>query len=335
MQTPMADRSTPPYAGPMELELRHLRALQAVRDHGSLNRTAAALGVSQPALSNQLKRIEHSLGGTVFRRGTKGVEPTPYGEFVLAKARTALAAFDGILAARPDEAPVRAVRLGTVASPMVVDLADRLGFLLQGAPVTVRTEGTVRALLEMVAGQQLECAVVGDYPGYDARPAPPLEYRLIAVEPVFIALGADHPLAARDEIELTALADETWVLPSSDGMGWPEHLLDTCQAHGFTPRVRYRLADNSLRRELIATGRAVSPVQPTFRTDGGIALRPIAGDPMWMRYHLAWHGKGPLAPYGDELLRLAQQSYTATMETASGYLAWAARRGGMAGNGTA
>lgn len=331
MQTPVAAHPPPPYSVPMQLELRHLRTLHTVRDHGSLNRAAAALGVSQPALTNQLKRIEEALGGPVFRRGTRGVEPTPYGEFVLAKARTALTAFDDILAAHPEGTPVREVRLGTVASPMVVDLADRLGFLLQGAPVTVRTEGTVRALLEMVAGQQLECAVVGDYPGYDARPAPPIEYRLIAVEPVFIALGPDHPLAARDEIELTALAEETWVLPPSDGMGWPEHLVDTCQAHGFEPRVRYRLADNSLRRELIAAGRAVSPVQPTFRTDGGIALRPIAGDPMWMRYHLAWHGKGPLAPYGDEVLRLAQQSYTATMESSSGYLAWAARRGGTAG----
>ncbi|WP_371543834.1 LysR family transcriptional regulator [Streptomyces sp. NBC_00554] len=318
----------------MQLELRHLRTLRTVRDHGSLNRAAAALGVSQPALTNQLKRIEESLGGAVFRRGTRGVEPTPYGEFILAKARTALSAFDDILAAHPDETPVRAVRLGTVASPMALDLADRLGFLLSGAPVTVRTEGAVRTLLEMVAGQQLECAVVGDYPGYDARPEPPVEYRLIAVEPVFIAVGAQHPLAARDEVDLDELAEETWVLPPSDGMGWPEHLVDTCEARGFTPRVRYRLVDNSLRRELIATGRAVSPVQPTFRTDAGITVRPIKGDPMWMRYHLVWHGKGPLAPYGDELVRLAQQSYTATMENASGYLAWAARRGGMAGNGT-
>jgi DNA-binding transcriptional LysR family regulator len=93
------------------------------------------------------------------------------------------------------------------------------------------------------------------------------------------------PLAARDEIDLTALTEETWVLPPSDGMGGPDHLVDTCQGHGFSPRVRYRLVDNSLRRELIAAGRAVSPVQPILRTDGGIAARPIAGDPMWMRYH--------------------------------------------------
>lgn len=316
----------------MQLEFRHLRIVQAVFDHGSLNRAAAALGVSQPALTTQLKRIEESLGGAVFRRGPKGAVPTPFGEFVLAKARTALSAFDDILAARPQETPVPTVRLGSVASPMVVDLADRLGFLLSGAPVTVRTDHSVRALLEMVAGQRLECAVVGDYPGYDARPGPPVEYRLIAVEPVFIALCADHPLAAADEIDLGALAEETWVLPPSDGMGWPEHLLDTCHAYGFAPRSRYRLVDNSLRRELIATGRAVSPVQPTFRADRGIAVRPIARDPMWMRYHLAWHGKGPLAPYGDELVRVAQQSYTASMEGAPGYLAWAARRGGTGSN---
>lgn len=311
----------------MQLDLRHLRIVQAVSDHGSLNRAAATLGISQPALTAQLRRIEESLGAPVFLRGPKGVEPTPFGEFVLARARTVLSAFDDILTARPQDAPVPTVRLGSVASPMVVELADRLGFLLSGVPVTVHADHSVRALLEMVASQRLDCAVVGDYPGYDARLEPTVEYRLIAVEPVFIALSAGHPLAGGDEVALEALADEDWVLPASDGMGWPEHLVDTCASRGFTPRARYRLVDNSLRRELVATGRAVSPVQPTFRADAGIVVLPIAGDPMWMRYHLAWHGKGPLDSYGDEMLRLAKRAYTASMENASGYLRWAVRRG--------
>ncbi|MBT2878923.1 LysR family transcriptional regulator, partial [Streptomyces sp. McG6] len=50
----------------MDLELRHLRTVRAIADEGSLPRAAAALGLAQPALSSQLRRIEKALGGPLF-----------------------------------------------------------------------------------------------------------------------------------------------------------------------------------------------------------------------------------------------------------------------------
>lgn len=52
----------------MELEVRHLRALCAIADTGSLHRAARELGVAQPSLSTQLRRIEQELGGELFTR---------------------------------------------------------------------------------------------------------------------------------------------------------------------------------------------------------------------------------------------------------------------------
>ena len=65
-----------------ELELRHLRAVRAVADGGSVSRAATVLGVSQPALTAQLKRIERILGGDLFVRGPSGVRPTELGRFI-------------------------------------------------------------------------------------------------------------------------------------------------------------------------------------------------------------------------------------------------------------
>ncbi len=62
----------------MELEVRHLRALCAIADAGSLHQAARRLGVSQPSLTTQLRRIENVLGAELFRRERTGCPP-PWG----------------------------------------------------------------------------------------------------------------------------------------------------------------------------------------------------------------------------------------------------------------
>lgn len=67
----------------MELELRHLKTIRAIAEAGSLTRAATVLGLAQPALSAQLRRIERALGGALFERGRHGVRTTALGELVL------------------------------------------------------------------------------------------------------------------------------------------------------------------------------------------------------------------------------------------------------------
>lgn len=61
------------YAGEMQLELRHLEAVLEIAEAGSLGRASVRLGVSQPALSAQLRRIERVAGGELFARSRYGV----------------------------------------------------------------------------------------------------------------------------------------------------------------------------------------------------------------------------------------------------------------------
>ncbi|MGG7614276.1 LysR family transcriptional regulator, partial [Streptomyces sp. ZG43] len=68
--------------------MRHLRALCAIADTGSVRSAARQLGVSQPALTTQLRRIEQSLGAELFHRGRDGCRPTLLGRTVLSRART-------------------------------------------------------------------------------------------------------------------------------------------------------------------------------------------------------------------------------------------------------
>jgi DNA-binding transcriptional LysR family regulator len=294
----------------VRIEVRHLRVLDAISRAGSLTGAAALLGVSQPAVTMQLSRVEKMFGAELFARDRHGVTTTPFGEFVLSRTRAALSDVDDILAARRGPAP-SAVRIGGFDGPVLIGLATRLGELLPGARPAVHTEYSTRLLLDMVASRRLDLALVTDYPGHELRPVASVERYELAVEPIFVALSRDHPLAHRAEIDLVELAEETWVLPHSDGTGWPEHFLEACADLGISPRARYRVVDAAMRRELVATGWALTPCQWTFPAGDDVVLRPLAGDPLRMRHLMVWHAEGPLAAYARGLIALARNAYAA------------------------
>jgi DNA-binding transcriptional LysR family regulator len=72
---------------------RYWRSFLRIAELGSFTKAADILGLSQPALSKQVKALEDALGVDLFRRTTRGVRLTPQGEFLLERLRSA---FDGI-----------------------------------------------------------------------------------------------------------------------------------------------------------------------------------------------------------------------------------------------
>ncbi|MEU8249224.1 LysR family transcriptional regulator [Nonomuraea sp. NPDC048916] len=309
----------------MQLELRHLKTLRAIADQGSVTKAAAVLGVSQPALTAQLRRIERVLGGAVFTRHHHGVTTTAFGEFVLAKARVVLAGVDDMLAAGPVQLAGQAVRVGSFENPVVVTLVANLARALPEARITLQSEHFVRVLVDMVINGRLDVALVADYPGHELRPHPSLGLEVVAVEPVFVALSADHPLASRDEVDLAELGAEPWVMPPPDGMGWPEHLLQACARAGFTPKARYQLVEAEVRRELIGAGHAVSACQALHDPGKGVTVLPLRGDPMWMRHVLIW--RPSFAPYAPALVESARAAHLAVASRRAAYSAWLSRHG--------
>lgn len=131
----------------MELELRHLKTVRAIADAGSLTRAATALGLAQPALSAQLKRIERALGGALFVRGRHGVRATALGELVLERSRIVLPAVTELQqeAARFARAPRTAerLRIGGTHGPLLGALLDRLAGVAPDARMTTDRKSVV------------------------------------------------------------------------------------------------------------------------------------------------------------------------------------------------
>ncbi|NRQ40544.1 LysR family transcriptional regulator [Nonomuraea sp. NN258] len=311
----------------MDLEIRHLRAVCALADTGSVTKAAAMLGLSQPALTAQLQRIEREIGATLFTRSPQGVAPTRLGGFVISHARATLLGLEELRrgVSRRSRAAAEVISLGGVVSAISVGLAERLTEHLPGTEVRLRMDYSPQLLWELVSAGRLDAVATVDYPGYEVLPSAEVACEVVTVEPVFVALPASDPLAVRDEIELADLADRWWVMTPSDGAGWPECFYAACEQAGFAPRVRYTVQCGDPIRELVAAHGVVSPCQPTFTVVDGLVVRPLSGTPASMRHIVACNRTGPLGGRMPDLLDLTRDSYWSCALQRPRYVDWLRR----------
>ncbi|MEV8534459.1 LysR family transcriptional regulator [Streptomyces sp. NPDC051211] len=294
----------------MDLELRHLRTVRAIADAGSLTRAATALGLAQPALSAQLKRIERALGGTLFLRGREGVRTTPLGELVLERARVVLPALCELQeeAVRFAREGAGGYRLGGTHGPLLGGLVDRIARADPGAPVTTHTSWSEREIAGGVAEGRLDFALIGVC-GESAPPEPGrLAWLEVARDPVHVMLAADHPLSARREIGLAELAAEAWTDVPGDGC-FGDCFAAACVRAGFTPACVYE-TDTASCVHLVQVGRAVGLCRATFPATPGIVTRPLAGTPLVWRHLLGWHPAARAATRAAAVLDHARAAHT-------------------------
>ncbi|MVO90364.1 LysR family transcriptional regulator [Streptomyces sp. p1417] len=309
----------------MGLELRQLRVVRAIADRGSLSAAARELGLAQPSVTQSLAQAERGAGGLLFQRGSRGAEPTELGTVVIEHARTVLDAVERMAAActrhREDAWPA-VVRMGCAPGLLVAQLSVAVP-LVAGTDVQITvaagTEGHLRALAEGrteaalvthfhppgvdpvpvgVGGGGAPRGEASDAHGVERRGAPRGETRgalcgaVVAVEPLFAALSANHPLASWQEVRLADLAGERWCLPPGpDDLG--AHLTAAGRASGHT--LALSVADGASALALVRERRAVLPVMPGIRDVPGVVLRPLRGEPLAMTTALYWRPDGPLS----------------------------------------
>lgn len=307
--------------------MRHLKVVCAIADTGSVTKAASLLGLAQPALTAQLKRIERALGGALFVRDRHGTRPTPLGDLVLARARVLLPAMQDLReeAARlaGTGGPTARYRIGGVNSPLLGGLVHRLSLAYPHAEISTYASWSVDELAQLITGGRLDYALCGGcgdaLPTLDAN----LSWRSIAVDPVCVLLPQAHPLAEHDEVELSALAGEQWAAAPGKSC-FQECFIAACARAGFTPQKVYE-ADVPGCVELVEAGLAVALCQATFRPPHGLVTRPLAGAPLRWRLLLGWHPETSAAHTADRVLAHAIDAYTAILARNPGYRAWVER----------
>ncbi|WP_190018764.1 LysR family transcriptional regulator [Streptomyces lucensis] len=310
----------------MELELRHLRAIRTIAEAGSLTRAATRLGLAQPALSAQLKRIEKALGGPLFERGRHGVRATALGELVLERTRIVLPAVNELQReahrfARTPHEPER-LRLGGTHGPLLGALVDRLADAVPGATVTTRASWSERELAGLLAEGRLDFALAGTCGSAAPPDAAQLVWREFAVDPVFVMLPDRHPLAASAEVPLAALAGEDWACVPGDGC-FADCFTAACARAGFAPRRMYE-TDTASCVHLVQVGRAVGLCRATFPSTPGVATRPLAGTPLVWRHVLGWHPAAQAPDTAATVLAEARGAHAGAAARSDSYAHWLA-----------
>jgi LysR family hydrogen peroxide-inducible transcriptional activator len=195
--------------------IRQLECLVAVADHGSFRRAAAALGISQPALSAQVQAVEDLLGVQIFERDRRSVLVTPAGEDIVGRAREALTAVDAVgeTARRRGEPLVGPLRLGvipTIAPYWLPALLPTVRTKFPKLELILREEQTHRLLAQLGAGQldlaMLSLPVAGD-----------VTTATVARESFVVAAPRNAPITKRRGKLTERDLDEQTVLLLEDG----------------------------------------------------------------------------------------------------------------------
>ena len=217
------------------MELRHLRYFVAVAEELHFRRAAERLHVAQPAVSEQIRKLESELGVELFNRTQRSVTLTSSGSAMLPEARRTLRQADvAQMAARNavDEAKSR-LRVGYLSDSLPANVSRAMRMLAASAPlVQVSLEtGPAHSLIEAVRSDRLDAAVT-------ALPAPTRGLRATSAgqEGIVAALPVTHPLAAGGPMPIERLAPERLVtLPRDTNPAFHTVMMSICRDAGLAP----------------------------------------------------------------------------------------------------
>jgi LysR family transcriptional activator of glutamate synthase operon len=254
------------------MELRQIEYFVVLAHHGNFTHAAAALGVAQPALSQQIKRLEDELGVRLVDRTTRPVRLTDAGQAFHTRAQRILA--ESRLAGEEmrEFAGMGRGRLVIGALPALAALwlptvLGRFQARHPGIELALREHNT-EELARLVGQGQLDLAVLHAVPGLPIGHGAPegivverlFEEELVAIVP------PGHHLAGGRSLTMARLRDEPFVIMPR-GSGLTHTLLTAAAAEGYRPRVAAESADIRTLRNLVAAGLGVSVV-PRLPAEG-------------------------------------------------------------------
>ncbi len=275
-----------PLASAFDLDSHTLRLIAAVAEYGSITRAAAVLGFSQPAVSQQIKRVEARIGMPLVTRAGRGIRLTDAGEVLARHAGAVLTALDSAAGELSDLSGLRTGRVRLSAFPSASStIVPRLMRSMAAEHAGVRFTYTEAEPPEAVAAVRdgvSDVAIAFHYPDDRAdafaESTEGLMVQHLARDELVLLAPAAHPvLAAEGAVDLTALRGENWIA------GCPRcrsHLLDSCARSGFAPAIAFETDNVVAVMSMVAAGLGVA-LLPELALEAtplpaGVASRPTA-----------------------------------------------------------
>ena len=295
------------------MDLEKARHLVALADHGTFNRAAIAVELTQPAFSRSIRALERELGVQLVDRGARASRLTPYGEVVVQRARILLR---GLREATRDlellkRGEVGRVAVGFAAPAAACVLAPWLATLAaRGTSHLVHVEtGDTAQLLQRLRDEALD-AVVGE--GRTLQGEPDLECDALGTATTCLAVRAGHPLLDGGEVTLahvgrhpigTSTMPPAFVTALEERLGVPAGTLGR--------RLRVTIDDFALLRTLaLESDLVLGTTTRVIRDDlaaGRLVRLPLPGVELESRTAIAWLAGRTLPAVVAQLAALARE----------------------------
>jgi len=279
----------------MTVELRHIRYFLAVAEEGHFTRAAAKVGIGQPPLSQQIKDLETEVGALLFRRVAHGAELTAAGRAFLERVREmpALVERAAKAAARASRGETGSLHVGfTASSAFNAVVPATIRSFRRAYPdvdLTLEEANTTQLVARLQDGS-LDAAFLRS----DATDDATFQVRLLAEEPMVVALPTSHAAADRKKVNLATLRNDPFLLfPRAIGPTLYDRIIDACRKAGFEPTIGQLAPQIASIVNLVAAelGVSIVPASMSQLRIAGVAYRPIAGQTPTARLALA-HRRG-------------------------------------------
>lgn len=241
------------------IDSTELRILHALATTGSLTAAAASLGLSQPAVSQRIKRVETRLAVPLIERSGRGIRLTPAGRILADHGRTVVAEIDAALSAIDDLRGERAGTLRLVGFPsasatVVPALMRELAAEAPDVALQYR-EAEPPAATAMLRDGEVDCALIFDYEGAAELPAGSAFLPLWR-EDVRLVLSDNREIPG-DSVRLEDFSEEHWIAGCEKCRG---HLLSAASDAGFEPDIIQETDNVPAMLAMAAAGGAVALV---------------------------------------------------------------------------
>lgn len=294
------------------MELRQLRYLVALADEQHFTRAAAREHIAQPALSQQIRRLEQEVGLALVERTTRRVTVTEAGQTLVARARRILSELDAANAEMQALAGVRSghVMVGTMHTMGPVDVSLALAVFHQrhpGVELTVREQSS-EELAEMVRDDVLDLAFLSVTERMESHG---LGLHQLVSEELVVVLPAAHRLAGQGTLRMSELAGEHFI-SYREGARLRELLTFAARHAGFEPQIKLESNESERIKRLVARdmGVAILPRSDAERPGTEVAVAMLTEPSLRRDITLACREGRRLAPAAKEFLQLSKELFS-------------------------
>lgn len=292
------------------MELRQLRYLVAIAEEGQFTRAAAREHVAQPALSQQIARLERAVGTKLVVRSSRRSTLTQAGELLVGRARRAIAEVD---AASADLAELAGLQRGRVAVGAMqtmgpIDLPELITAFHRrhpGIELVVREELSDR-LAALVRSDQIDLAFLSGTGGFRREG---LSLRSVGERELALALPPGHRLAGRRRVRFAELEGEQFV-SFGDGAALRQILFGAAREAGFVPRIAVESNEIPRVRAMVAKGLGVALLPGEELRGPGPEIATAATRPtVAMNVSLCWGTERELGPAATAFLEMVSADF--------------------------